>query len=452
MIAALAAALSSSVPGATKVPGNVPLPRSAPPLLNLRVQNTIAMLLAVQTTESQKRVTRYTLPPDICWKARHVARVNFIIDFFSPLYEVLLLLLLLRWGWSSKFRDWAEAVSSSWIVQAPIYSAIFLFAFTLPQLPISAWEHWTLCDYGLVVQGWGSWLWDQVKSELVLMVIGTIAVAGLFLAIRKAPRKWWIYFWIGSIPISIFLIFISPYVIDPLFHTFEPLQARDPALVESLERVVARADLAIPPERMYWMKASEKVNFVNAYVTGIGASKRVVVWDTTIGKMTNAQILFVFGHEMGHYVLDHISKGLTLLAALLFVSFYTGFRISNRLLARNKSSWMIRAPDDWAALPVYLGALVLLLFIATPLTNGMSRYFEHQADQYGLEVTHAITPDSGEIAAQSFQILGEVNMEDPAPTRLEIWWFWDHPWIGDRIKFALEYDPWSAGKSPEFVK
>jgi Zn-dependent protease with chaperone function len=203
---------------------------------------------------------------------------------------------------------------------------------------------------------------------------------------------------------------------------------------------------------MFWMNASAKVNFVNAYVTGIGASKRVVVWDTTIEKMTNPQILFVFGHEMGHYVLGHIPKGLGLLEALFFLLFYIGFRLSNRVLQKKSQAWQIRAPDDWASLPMYGGILLLLLFVATPLTNGMSRYFEHQADQYGLEVTHGITPDSGQVAAQSFQILGEIDMEDPAPNRLEIWWFWDHPWIGDRIKFALEYGPWSKGESPEFVK
>ena len=362
-------------------------------------------------------------------KARHLSRISFLLRFFLPFYQIALLALMLRWGWSSKFRDWVEAASSRRIVQAAIYSSLFLLAFTLPQLPIAAWVHW-----------------------LLITIIGTFVIAGLFRAIRKSPRRWWFYFWLGSIPVTLFFIFISPFVIDPLFHKFEPLQSHDPALVDSLERVVARAGLTIPPERMFWMNASAKVNFVNAYVTGIGASKRVVVWDTTIEKMTNPQILFVFGHEMGHYVLGHIPKGLALLEALLFLLFYIGFRLSNRVLQKKSHAWRIRAPDDWASLPVYAASLLLLLFVATPLTNGMSRYFEHQADQYGLEVTHGITPDSGQVAAQSFQILGEIDMEDPAPNRLEVWWFWDHPWIGDRIKFALEYDPWSKGVSPEFVK
>ncbi|HEY4742424.1 MAG TPA: M48 family metallopeptidase [Candidatus Acidoferrales bacterium] len=405
-----------------------------------------------QPQRSQKRVTSYTLPPETYTKARRLSRISFMLRVFLLFYQIALLALMLRWSWSSKFRDWTEAASSRRIIQAGIYSSLFLLAFTLPQLPIAAWVHWLLRRYDLVVQGWGSWLWDQIKTQIVVTIIGILVIAGLFRAIRKSPRRWWFYFWLGSIPVTAFFIFISPYVIDPLFDKFEPLQSHDPALVDSLERVVARAGLIIPPERMFWMNASAKVNFVNAYVTGIGASKRVVVWDTTIEKMTNPQILFIFGHEMGHYVLGHIPKGLVLLEALFFVLFYIGFRVSNRVLQKKSQAWRIRAPDDWAALPVYAASLLLLLFVATPITNGMSRRFEHQADQYGLEVTHGITPDSGQVAAQSFQILGEIDMEDPAPNRLEIWWFWDHPWIGDRIKFALEYDPWSKGESPKFVK
>jgi Zn-dependent protease with chaperone function len=402
--------------------------------------------------ETQKLVASYTLPPEKYSKARHLSQVNFVIRFFSPIYQIVLLALLLRLGLSSKFRDWAEAASSQWILQSAIYASIFFLAFALPQLPIDTMEHWLLRRYGLVVQGWGSWLWDQAKAQVVFTIVGIVAVAGLFGALRKSPRHWWLYFWLGAIPVTIVLVFISPYVIDPLFHQFEPLQQHDPALVDSLERLVSRAGLTIPPDRMFWMKASEKMNLLNAYVTGIGSSKRIVVWDTTIEKMTNGQILFVVGHEMGHYVLEHIPKGLILFAAFLLVLFYIGGRVANRMLRREIDARRIRGPDDWAALPVYGAILLFLLFLATPITNAVSRHFEHQADQYGLEITHGITPDSGEVAAQSFQVLGEVDMEDPAPNRLEIWWFWDHPWIGDRIRFALEYDPWSKSESPEFVK
>jgi STE24 endopeptidase len=397
-------------------------------------------------------VTAYTLPPDKYAKARHLARIGYVAGILVPLYSLLIFYLLLRWGWSVKFRDWAEAVSSWRIVQAAIYTAAFNSVVALLNLPIGMWFHWLYRENDLVIQGWGSWFGDRGKMLLIGTVIATILVFAGASIIRRSPRRCWLYFWLGSIPFLIFIIFLTPLVIDPLFNKFEPLAEHDPQLVNDLERVVHRAGLDIPPQRMFLMKASEKVKFVNAYVTGLGASKRVVVWDTTIAKMTRPQILYVFGHEMGHYVLNHIYKGLIVAAFGLLVCFFLTARISRRWLERHSAAWKIRGPADWAALPVYAIPILLLTFVSTPISNAYSRYDEHQADQYGLEVTHGLTSDSGQIAAQSFQILGEIDLEDPAPNRLEILWYWDHPWIGDRIQFALHYDPWSKGESGEFVK
>jgi STE24 endopeptidase len=420
-------------------PAQAPAPRSTTPS-------------AEPENHEAKLVTSYTLPPDEYAKARRLNRIGYAAGFFSPLYEILILALILKWGWSAKFRDWAERLSKRRLAQAAIYTAILVVVVRLAQLPIGIWRHWMLRRYDLVVQGWASWLGDLVKAEALTIVVGAIAVWLLFAISRKSPRRWWFYFWLILLPAGIFLTFIAPYVIDPLFDKFEPLQSRDPALVDSLERVVSRAGLAIPPDRMFWMNASDKVKFLNAYVTGIGASKRVVVWDTTIAKMSTPQVVSVFGHEMGHYVLDHVWKGLALWALSGLLLLYVVYRLSAVILPRNAGAWKIRGPDDLAAAPALAAIALALLFVATPIRNGASRYFEHQADQYGLEVTHGITPDSGEVEAQALEILGEIDMEDPAPTRLEIWWFYDHPWVGDRIRFALSYDPWASGEAPEFVK
>ena len=122
------------------------------------------------------------------------------------------------------------------------------------------------------------------------------------------------------------------------------------------------------------------------------------------------------------------------------------------LLGRRGAGWGIRGTDDLAALPVYVVTVLVLAFLCTPGLNAVSRHYEHQADQYGLEITHGLTPDSGQVAARSFELLGEMNLEDLAPARWEIWWFYNHPWIGDRVRFSLEYQPWAAGGTGEFVK
>src|SRR5262249_16828384 len=122
------------------------------------------------------------------------------------------------------------------------------------------------------------------------------------------------------------------------------------------------------------------------------------------------------------------------------------------VLARWGSRWQIRGIDDWASLPVLLLLLSLLFAVATPVVNAFTRHQEHQADQYGLEVTHGLTPDSGQIAAQAFQILAQVNLSDPAPPPLPVLLLYDHPSVPDRVQFSLHYDPWSQGKQPAFVR
>ena len=121
----------------------------------------------------------------------------------------------------------------------------------------------------------------------------------------------------GSGALALFLFFISPWFVDPLFNKFVPLQPKHPELVESIERLTQRAGVPISPERMFLMEASAKTNELNAYVTGIGASKRVVIWDTTIAKTKPDELLVIVGHELGHYVLGHVVKGSSFFCGLL---------------------------------------------------------------------------------------------------------------------------------------
>jgi STE24 endopeptidase len=352
---------------------------------------------------------------------------------------------------SSKFRTWAEAASPRRFLQALIFSPLLLVTTALLSLPADIYEQSVQHVYGLSVQGWGSWSWDWVKDLLVSLVMGTIVIWILYAVIRNSRRRWWFYFWLVTLPLVVLLVFLQPVVIDPMFHKFEPLQVKDPELTVALERMVQHAGQDIPPERMFWMGAGEKTTTLNAYVTGIGASKRIVVWDNTIAKMNTPQIVFVAGHEMGHYVLHHIWKGLAFSFLFLLVLFYVGFRSIGWILDRWGAKWEIRDVDDWASLPALLLLLAVFSFVAGPVDNASSRYFEHQADQYGLEVTHGLTPDSSQIGAQAFQVIGEVDLADPDPNPVNVFLFYSHPPMSDRVRFALSYDPWANGGQGQFV-
>ena len=404
------------------------------------------------TTASEKTITAYTLPPDLYHKAHDRNRIHFHLALIGFAYGLVVLWLILRWRLGAKFRDWAERSSSRRFVQSLVFCPLLLLTIAVFTLPLDIYGEVVEKRYGISIQGWGSWSWDWIKGQLIAVVIGTILIWLLYMVIHRNTRRAWFYFWLIALPIGVFIFFLGPWVIDPMFHKFEPLQQKDPALTASLEKMVQRAGENIPPERMFWMGAGEKTTGLNAYVTGLGASKRIVVWDTTISKMTTPQIVFVAGHEMGHYVLNHIWKGLAFAAVMLLVLFYLGFRTIGWVLARWGSRWGIRGLNDWASFPALLLLLSIFGSIAGPISNAFSRHDEHQADQYGLEVTHGLTPDSAQIAAQSFQILGEVDLSDPDPNPVNVFLFYTHPAIPDRIIYALTYNPWANGGSGEFVK
>jgi STE24 endopeptidase len=404
------------------------------------------------TGQPAKKITEYTLPPDLYRKARRLGQISFGGELVAPVYSWIILLLVLGWRLAPRYRDGAEKASSSTFLQALMFAPPLLASLAVLDIPFRIAEHWVSRKFGISVQGWASWFLDWTKGEIITLLVGTILTWILYAVIRKAPRKWWFYFWLVSLPIMVLFAFLEPLIVDPLFHKFEPLAQKDPALAAALERMVERAGQDIPPQRMFWMGAAEKTTGLDAYVTGIGASKRIVVWDTTIAKMNTPEITYVVGHEMGHYVLKHIWKGLAFGAAGLFILFYLGFRTIAWLLNRRGVEWQIRGIDDWASLPALLLLLSVFSFMGTPIGSAFSRYVEHQADQYGLEVTHGLTADSSQVAAQSFQILGEVDLADPAPNPLDVFLFYSHPPVADRIRFALAYDPWDQGQQPRFVK
>jgi Zn-dependent protease with chaperone function len=202
---------------------------------------------------------------------------------------------------------------------------------------------------------------------------------------------------------------------------------------------------------MFLMRASAKSTEMNAYVTGFGASKRVVVWDTTIAKSTSDEIAFLFAHEMGHYALGHIPLGVTLTCAALLPFFWLGYHGQRWLLRRYGAAWRIPSQEDWAALVVLLLVFTIIATLAEPIENVLSRMIEHNADVYGQEAVHGIVADPQAVAQRSFQVLGEDSFDDPTPHPLFDLWFDTHPSICFRAAFAEAYDPWAPGMHPKYL-
>ena len=397
-------------------------------------------------------IVEYAPPPAEYARAKAYSNTRYRHFFINALYGFLLLLVVLRWRLAPAFRNLAERVSTRRGLQLIVFAPLFLLTLAVLGIPSDIWDQSLARAYGLSVQGWGPWLRDWIVNQAVTLIVGTLLVAILYAVIRRSPRRWWFYFWLASIPVLLALFFLQPIVIDPLFYTFKPLQTEQPVLLSEMQKVVHRGGMEIPADRMFVMNASSKQTGQNAYVTGFGASKRVVVWDNTIAKATIPETLFVFGHEMGHYVLLHIPKEISIDAAILLFLLYVGYRLANGMLARWGAQWGIRDLRDWASLPVLLFVITALAFLATPVFNAVSRHFEHEADRYGLEVIHGIVPNPNQVAAHYFEKSGETNLSDPDPSTFIKVWFYDHPTRPERVHFVATYDPWSKGKTPKYVK
>ncbi len=393
----------------------------------------------------------YTLPPDKLAKARHLSIVGTLAHFGGALWGIVSILLILELGIAARIRNVAYNVTKNRWGQCFLFFLLFLILSTLLDLPLTLYEHHVSTAYGLSVQHWGSWFGDQAKAFALTYLMGGLLVMLLFYLIRKFPRRWWLVLWFPVMLFTIIGIFITPYVIDPLFNKFEPLEKTNPALVAQLEQVVAKGKgIQIPPDRMFLMKASDKVTTLNAYVTGFGASKRVVVWDTSIAKATPDEILFIFGHEMGHYVLGHIVTGILFSFVYILVAFFLGFHLFQYLLRRFGARWRIPAQDNWAALYVFVLVLSVIGFFGEPIQSAFSRAHEHAADVYGEEVVHGIVANPQAAGQQAFQLLGENGFADPDPNPLVEFWTGSHPPIWFRAAFARHYNPWAPEAQPKY--
>jgi STE24 endopeptidase len=400
----------------------------------------------------QTKTEQYTLSLERQTKAVAYSRAGYTLYFVSYILSGMLLFLILRLGWAAKFRDIAESFTDKKWLQGLVFVPLLFLTIDLLDLPVRFYWHALSLHYQQSIQGWGSWFWDWTKGEVLNTGFAIVLALILFAVMRRSPRRWWLYFWFPAVLILLGLIVVTPLVIDPLFNKFEPLSNDHPELVASIEKLTKHAGVPIPPEHIFLMLASQKTNAVNAYVTGLGASKRVVIWDTTIQKTSNDETLFIVGHELGHYVLGHVWQGFLWGAAGLLLALYFLFRALHWTMDRWGGDWKLYGQEDWASLAVLLLLLQALLFLSSPVLNGISRMQEHAADIYGLEAIHGLIPNSEEVAAHAFQVLGEMDLADPNPPPFITFWLYSHPPLAERLVFAHSYDPWSRGESTKYLK
>jgi Zn-dependent protease with chaperone function len=388
---------------------------------------------------AQRTITTYTLTPAQLRQSEGLYRTGIVLSFAYPALELAIVAAILWTRFGARLQRLAERASRNRFVQACIFVPLLIILISVLEMPLEMYSHHLSLAYGLSVQSWGGWLWDQAKSAGLSIPVITLCTLGIYRAIRKT-RRWWLIAWMVSVPLMAFVVFLAPVVLDPIFNRFDPLKATNPELTVQLQSLARSSGLEIPESRIFLMHASDKVTTYNAYVTGFGATKRIVVWDTTARDMTLPQTLYIFGHEMGHYVMHHIYIGMALSAVGMLAGFWLLSVLAPWMIAHWGARWGVASLGEWASLPLLIGIITVLSFVSAPLDSTISRQMEHAADTYGLKVTLPVTPDARQVAAQSFQLLGEKSFSYPDPSRLYVVWHYSHPPIAERIRFVLGQD------------
>lgn len=379
-------------------------------------------------------------------ESRAYAGARVVVRIIGPLYGIVCGLLLMFTGLSARFRDIAIGLGHRRYVRVLVFFSLYALAMFVLALPLAWYEEFALeHQYGLSTQSFGGWLLDSVKGLVTSVVaVGVIPLLALaWRVIEGSPRRWWLWLAVGTLPAALAAMLLEPVVLDPLFNKFQPLQ--DATLRTEILDLAKRA--GIPARHVYEVDMSSRTRKLNAYVNGFGASQRVVLWDTTLRRMTRDEILYVSAHEMGHYVLGHAWKTLLLLGAGAFLVFWLCAGLAGGWLAAFGEQWEVTGISDLAAMPVLALSLTMVTLLAMPAMNALSRRAELEADIYGLEITH-----DNDAAARAFLKLAQDNRSDPDPVPLVQMLLYDHPPLGERIRFALEYRPWEHGQPDRYYR
>jgi STE24 endopeptidase len=363
---------------------------------------------------------------------RH-SRIRDVLYFVGIGWSFATMLFLLFSGASRKMRDAAARITPKKFLQAMLFIVFFIFATTLLDFPLAYYSGFVVPhQFDLTEQSFGSWMGDLAKGVAVSLVILPLLGASALAGIRRV-KNWWAVLWAVSIPIIVLLVVIQPLVLDPIFNKFEPLE--DKVLRQKLVDLAAKA--GIEGGRVYQVNKSKQTKTLNAYVNGVGPTNRIVMWDTLLAKMTHDEVLAVMGHEMGHYVMKHIWKGLGFFVAMSFFGFFVAQRIHDPGLQKWGPRWGFTERGDPASVPWLLLIVSVLSFLGSPIGAAYSRSMEHKSDIFSLELTHLNEP-----MATAFRKLAEESKRDPSPHPFIKYWRYSHPPIAERIPFALSYKPW----------
>ncbi len=370
-----------------------------------------------------------TLPAEARAKSDAYFEGGYVIQVWNLVLGLVIAWGLLRFGVPQKLRDIAERRFQGRFLQGVLFLAMFTVVSAIIDLPNDYYvgfirEH----RFGLSNLSTGGWIGEQLKGLLVGVIIGSLIGSLLYLAIKRSPDRWWVHASLATPFLMLFLMVLAPVYFLPLFNRYTPLadaKVRDPILA------MARAN-GVPADNVWQFDASKQTKRISANVSGALNTVRISLNDNLLNRCTPAEIQAVMAHELGHYVLNHVYRRVIYFSLLICAGFWFTHWFYGRAVRQWGAAWGLRGITDFAGLPVLMAGFSLFMFLATPISNSITRTAEQEADYYGLNA--ARQPDGFATTALK---LSEYRKLKPGPWEELV--FFTHPSGYTRILTAMRW-------------
>ncbi|HWA01314.1 MAG TPA: M48 family metallopeptidase [Caulobacterales bacterium] len=379
-----------------------------------------------------------TMGPEATARSNSYFEGGYLIQFAGAGLAILIALAFTMLGWANGLRAWLEARVKFYVFVAFLMALLYTLLAAVLTFPFDWYvgflrEH----QYNLSNQSFGEWFIEYLESAGIGLVIGAVIVTVLYLIVRVAKNTWWIW---GALVTCFFLmvqVAIYPVVIAPIFNTSHEMQA-GPLKDDILAMAEANG---VPAHNVYVYDRSRQTKSISANVSGLFATTRVSLADTLLNRCDPGCVRAVMGHELGHYVLRHITSLLLMFGVFITVMFVLLHLTFKRLIRGER--WGVRELWDPAGFPLAIAVLSFYGLLATPIQNNIVRFHERQADYFGINA--AREPDG---FAEASLLLSEYRKMEPSP--FEEWFFYDHPSGYARIHMAMEWkaEQIAAGRLP----
>ena len=358
-------------------------------------------------------------------EARRYNRVKRWLGVSDFVLGLVLLLALLVTGWSNSLRDLAyRAAFQNYTLAVFLYVLMLMTAGKLLGLGLEYYGFRLERRFQLSNQRLRSWVWDEFKAFLVGLVIAVIFAELLYFILRQAPQYWWLIAWATFLMLFVLMAQLAPVVLFPIFYKFEPLKNEE--LKARLVRLSEQAGTQV--RGVYQWKLSEKSKKANAALTGLGATRRIILADTLLDNYSADEIEAVLAHELGHHVHRHILKSIAVQAGITLMGFWAANWILHYTVDRMH---MFETLSDFANLPLLALVATVLSLLVLPALNAYSRYNERQADRYAFCSIPKVDP-----FISSMNKLAQQNLAERSPSKWVEWFFHSHPAISRRVAAA----------------